>query len=142
MRSDVDVVFSEVDAGFKEGDEFDEGLLGGSDASTERSAHLAGGLTGLGKGLGFDEVADGFGLGEVEFAGEEGALGEFAGVGEACAEGEGAAEEKIKDDGRAVGGDLDEVVASVGVGCGEEGDYRFVDRLGGGGVVGASFVEH
>jgi hypothetical protein len=33
------------------------------------------------EGGGFDEVMDGFGLGEVETAGEEGALGELAGLG-------------------------------------------------------------
>ena len=86
LRSDVDIVFAEVDAGFEKGDEFDEGLLDGSDAAAERASHLTGGLAGLGEGLGFDEVANGFGLGEVELAGEEGALGEFAGVGEASAE--------------------------------------------------------
>jgi len=131
LRSNVNVVFAEVNAGFEEGDEFDERLLYWCDAAAECAAHLAGGLAGLGEGLGFDEVADGLGLSEVEFAGEECALGKFAGVGEAGSEEEGAAEEKVEDDGGAVGGDLDEVVAGVGVGGGEEGDDGFVDGLGG-----------
>ena len=104
-------------------------MLEGGDAATEGSAHLAGGLAGLGEGLGFDEVADGFCLGEIELAGEEGAFGEFAGLGDAGTEGEGAAKEEIEDDGGAVGCDLNQVVASVGVGSAEEGDYGFVDLL-------------
>jgi hypothetical protein len=44
---------------------------------------LLGGDTSLVEGGGFDEVVDGFGLGEVETTGEEGALGEFAGFSEA-----------------------------------------------------------
>ena len=86
LRRDVEVVFGEVDAGFKQGDQFDERLLDGRDAAAERAAHLAGGLARLGEGLRFDEVADGFSLREVEAAGEEGALREFAGLGEARAQ--------------------------------------------------------
>jgi len=135
LRSDVDVVFAEVDAGFEKGDEFDEGLLERSNAAAECTAHLAGGLTGLGECLGFDEVANGLGLGEVELAGEEGALGEFAGVGEASAEGKGATKEKVEDDRRAVGGDFNEVVAGVGVGGGVEGDDGFIKLLAGFGFI-------
>ena len=127
LREEVDVVFGEVDAGFEGGDEVDELLLDGGDLAGEGAAELLGGDAGLVEGGGGDEVVDGFGLGEVEAAGEEGALGEFAGFGEAGASGDALAEEVVEEDGGAVGGDLDEVFAGVGVGGGEVGDDGFVE---------------
>ena len=100
------------------------------DAAAERAAHLAGGLAGLGQGLRFDEVADGFSLGEVEPAGEKGALRELAGFGETRAESESAAKKQIEHHGRAVRGDLHQILRRVGVRSGKEGDDRFVDALG------------
>ncbi len=123
----VDIVFREIDAGFEERDEFHEGLLQGLHAMAERAAHLAGGLTSLREGLRIDEVADGFGLDEIEFAGKEGPLGELAGLSETCTDCERAAQQQIEDNGRAVRGDLNEVFRGVGVGCGEEGDDGFID---------------
>ena len=81
------------------------------------------------EGGGFDEVVDGFCLGEVEAAGEEGSLGEFSGFGEACAGGEALAEEMVEEDGGAVGGDFYDVFGGVGVGFFKEGDYGFVERF-------------
>ena len=79
------------------------------------------------EGGGFDEVVDGFGLGEVEAAGEEGAVGEFSGFGEAGSGGEATSEEVVEEDGGAVGGDLDDVLGGVGVGRLEPGDHGFVE---------------
>jgi hypothetical protein len=79
------------------------------------------------KGSGFDEVVDGFGLGEVKAAGEEGALCEFAGFGESGAGGNALAEEVVEEDRGAMGGDLYDVFGGVGVGCGEVGDDGFVE---------------
>ena len=87
---------------------------------------MACGDAGLMEGGGFDEIVDGFGLGEVEAAGEEGALGEFAGFGEARARGDALAEEVVEEDGGAVGGDFYDVFGGVGVGGLEVGDYGFV----------------
>ena len=123
---EVEVVFDEVDSGFEFGDESDEAFFDGSDAAGERSAELLGGEAGLVEGLGFDEVVDGFGLGEVEASGEEGALGELARLGEAGSVGDALADEIFEQDGGAVGGDLDYVLRGVGVGGGEEGYYCFV----------------
>ena len=75
---------------------------------------------------------DGFGLGEVEAAGEEGALGELAGVGEPGTGGEGAVEDGVEDDGGAVGGDLGEVFAGVAVRGEEGGGEGFVEDEAGG----------
>ena len=79
----VELAGGEVHAGFEQGDEVDELLLDGSDAAAECAAELLGGGAGLREGLRGDEVVDGFGLGEVEAAGEEGSAGELAGFGEA-----------------------------------------------------------
>jgi len=79
------------------------------------------------EGGGFDEVVDGFGLGEVETAGEEGSLGEFAGFGEAGAIGCALAEEVVEEDGGAMGGDFYDVFGGVGVGGLKPGDYCFVE---------------
>ncbi len=86
--TDGDVVLGEVDAGFEGGDELDQRLLDGGEGVGERAAELRGGDAGLVEGLCVDEVADGFGLGEVEAVVEEGAQGELAGLGEAGAAGE------------------------------------------------------
>jgi hypothetical protein len=88
---------------------------------------LLGGDACLLEGGGFDEVVDGFGLGEVEAAWEEGSLGEFAGLGEAGAGGDALAEEVIEEDGGAVGGDFYDVFRGGGVGGLEVGDDGFVE---------------
>ncbi len=81
------------------------------------------------EGGGFDEVVDGFGLGEVETAGEEGSLSEFAGFGEAGTGGDALAEEVVEEDGGGVGGYLYDVFGGVGVGGFEEGYDGFVEDL-------------
>ena len=47
----------------------------------ESALELLSGDLGLEEGLGVDEIADGFGLGEIEASVEEGAHGEFSGFG-------------------------------------------------------------
>ena len=125
----VHIVFGKVDAGFEQGDELNQRLLDGSDAAAERATHLAGGQARLGEGLRLDQVAHRLGLGEVEPAGEKGALGEFAGLGQPRAQIERAAKQQFQHDRRSMRGNLDEILGGVGVGSGEEGDQRFVDAL-------------
>ena len=62
---EVDVVFGEVDAGFECGDEGYKLLFYWGYLAGEGAAELLGGDAGLVEGGGFDEVVDGFGLGEV-----------------------------------------------------------------------------
>jgi hypothetical protein len=131
----VELAGGKVHAGFEQGDEVEEGAFGGGELAGERSAELLGGDADLVEGLGGDEVVDGFGLGEVEAAGEEGTLCELAGGGQARAERQGSAEEGIEDDGRTVGGDFDEGVAGVAAGGVEDGDEGVVEGAGGVGGV-------
>ncbi len=130
LRGHVNVIFCEVDAGFEEGDEFDEGLLHGLYAAAECAAHLACGLAGLGQGLGFDEIAHSFGLREVELAGEKRALRELAGFGEARTEVESAAKQQVQNDRGAVGSNFDEIVGGVGIRRGKKRDDGFVYLVG------------
>ena len=76
-----------------------------------------------------DQIADGFGLGQIDAAVEEGAHGEFAGLGEARAARQRQLDYVAQDDGRAVAGDFDDVVGGVGVRLGEVGDDDFVDAV-------------
>ncbi len=63
-------------------------LLDGLQAAGQRAFQLLGGDFGLVERLRVDQVADGFGLGEIDAAVEEGAHGELAGLGQAGAAGE------------------------------------------------------
>ena len=130
VGSDGDVVFGEIDAGFEQRDQLHQLLLDRLQAFRERAFELLGGDLGLEEGLRVDQVADRFGLGEVEASVEEGAHGEFAGFGEAGAAGEREFDDVAQDDGRAVGGDFDDVVGGVGVRLLEVSDDDFVDAGG------------
>ncbi len=113
-------------------------LLGWSDAAAEGTAHLAGGLARLGQCLGVDQIADGFGLGEVELAGEKRALGEFAGIRETRTERKGSTQQQIENHRRTVRRDLHEFVAGVRIWRGEPRDHRFVDAF----AACIVFIEH
>jgi hypothetical protein len=106
LREEVDVVFGEVDTGFDCGEEAYKLLFYWGYLTGKRAAQLLGGDAGLVEGGGFDEIVDGFGLGEVEAAGEEGALGKFAGFGEAGAGSYALAEKVVEEYWGAMGGDL------------------------------------
>jgi hypothetical protein len=99
-----DIVVGEIDAGFEPCDDFGGAVMQGAERVGDRSGHLTSGGAGLKKCVGVDEVAYGFGLGEVEASIEKGAAGKFAGLGEACAAIEGRLEESGEEDGGAVGG--------------------------------------
>ena len=134
VRNDRDIVFGEVDAGFHDGDQIDQLLLDGLQALGQRAFELAGRDLRLVERLRVDEVANGFGLGQVDASVEEGAHGELAGLGQARAAGERHLDNVTQNDRRAVAGDLDYVVGGVGVRLGEEGDDDFVDALACGGI--------
>ena len=94
----------------------------------ERAAELAGGDAGLLQRGGGDQVGDGLGLGEIDTAAEEAALGELAGFGEAGAVCTALANDAFEQHGRAVGGDFDHVFAGVGVRRGEESGDDLVEH--------------
>ncbi len=86
-------------------------------------------IFGLVESLRIDQVADRFGLREVDAAVEKGAHSELAGLGEARPSGDAEFDDVAQHDWRAVGGDLNDVVGCVGVGLGEVGDDDFIDAL-------------
>ena len=124
---DADVVFGEIDAGFEQRDQFEQLLFEGSDAPGHGALGLLGGDARLVQGGGFDEVADGLGLRKVDAAVQEGAQGELAGLGEAGAGLNGPLDGVAQHDGRAVAGDLNDVLGGVGARGREEGDYHLVN---------------
>ena len=81
-RRDADVVFGEIDAGFEQRDQLQQLLLDRRDAARDRAARLLRGDARLVERGGFDQVADGFGLRQVDAAVEEGAQRELAGLGQ------------------------------------------------------------
>ena len=129
LRSYVNVIFGEVDAGFEQSDQFDKGLLDGRDAAAEGATHLACGLARLGEGLCVDEIAHRLSLREIELAGEECALSEFAGVRQPRAKRKCAPQQQVEYHGRSMRGNLYKFIAGIGIGRGEKGDHRLVDAV-------------
>src|SRR3954452_16909673 len=84
-RKDSNVVFREIHARFEQRDELHQLFLDGREAARECAFELLRGDLRLVQRLRFDEVADGFGLREIEASVEKGAHGELTWLGEACA---------------------------------------------------------
>ena len=101
------------------------------DLTGKGAAELLCGDASLMEGGGVDEVVHGFGLREIEAAGEEGSLGEFAGFGEAGSSAKALTDKEIEDDWRAVRGDFHDVFRGVGVRFLEVCDYGLVESLAG-----------
>ncbi len=116
-RGDADVVFGEVDAGFEQGDQFEQLLLQRGDAAGDGARGLLRGDAGLIERGGVDQVAHGFGLRQIDAAVQISAEGELAGFGEAGAGVERAVDGMAQNDGGAVAGDFDHVFGGVGAGA-------------------------
>jgi len=82
---------------------------------------------GLLERLRIDQVADRFGLGQINAAIQQAAHGELSGLGETRASGKRKLHNVTQNHGRTVRGDFDDVVGRVGVGRGEVGDNHFVN---------------
>src|SRR5580704_18676516 len=82
VRQDRDVVFSEIDARLEHSDQVNQPLFHWLQALGQSALELLGGDLRLVKRLGVDQIADRFGLGEIDAAMEEGAHGELSGLGE------------------------------------------------------------
>ncbi len=127
-RRHADIVFGEIDAGFEQRDQFQQLLLERRDAARDGAVHLLRGDARLIERGGFDQVAHGFGLRQIDAAVEESAQGELAGLGQARAGLERALHGVAQHDRRAVAGDLDHVFGGVRARRGEERDHHLVDR--------------
>ncbi len=75
---EVDLLVREVERGLDQCAQFDDSLGQCIDLARERATERAGGRARRGLGAGIDQVGDGFGLRQVEFAVEERALRELA----------------------------------------------------------------
>ena len=112
---DVDVVFGEVDAGFEQRDQLEQLLLERRDPPRNGALHLLRGDARLVERGGVDQVADSFGLRQIDAAVQIAAQRELAGLGGPSP---GAARARStqyrKHDRRAMAGDLDDVFGGVG----------------------------
>ncbi len=85
---------------------------------------------GLVKRLRVDQIAHGFGLGQIDAAVEKRAHGELAGLGKPRAGRDAKLHDVSQYNRRAVRRDLDDVVGGVRVRFGEVSDHHFVDAGG------------
>ena len=83
VGQDGHIVFGEIDAGFEHGDQLNQLLLDRLQTPGESAFKLLRGDLRLVERLRVDEIADRFGLCEIDAAVEEGAHGELSGLGEA-----------------------------------------------------------
>ena len=128
-RSHADIVLGEIDAGFEQGDQFQQLLLQRSQAARDGAIHLLRRDARLVERGGVDQIAHGLGLRQIDAAVQKGAQGELAGLGQARAGVERALHGVAQHDGRTVAGDLDQVLGGVGARRGEEGDHHLVDGV-------------
>ena len=92
----IHVVLGKIDAGFEQCDKVNQRPLHRPHAPAERTAHLAGCLTSLGERLRLDQVAHGFGLSQVQPAGQEGALSELARLSQPRTQLQGTAKQQLQ----------------------------------------------
>ncbi len=82
-----------------------------------------------GFGPGPDHIENGFRLGQIDAAVEEGPQGELARLGQAGAVAERQLQDALQRERAAVAVDLDHILPGVGVGCGHVGDEDFIHPL-------------
>ena len=126
-RLDHAVVLGEVDSGLDAGQKIDDGVSDRLDPSGEFSLQA---VDGGGKSFGClcrDQVEDGFGLGEIEAAVQEGPLREFPSLGRARPCTDDFGKDGPEDQRAAVAADLERVFAGVGVGSLQKGDEDIVE---------------
>src|SRR5438132_6446819 len=123
---DGDVIFGEIHARFEKGDEFYQLLLDWLYAVGQRAFKLLRRDFGLKQGLRINQVADGFSLGEIDAAVQEGAHGEFARLSQARSGCQRQFDDAPQNYWRAVGGDFDDVISGVRVRLREKSDHHFI----------------
>ena len=124
---EVEVLVRIVEDGVEMAHEVREPVVDGGNGVPERAAHLARGVGGGVRRLRVDEVHDGFGLGEVHAAVEEGALCKFAGPGLPCPGGEQGLEARGQHGGGAVALQLHGVLTGVAAGSAGVDGQHLVD---------------
>ena len=128
-RDNVDIVqlaCGEVHSGFEQSDEGDELFLHWSYAPRQGTAELLRGHARLLQRLCGDEVLHGLGLRQVDPPIQKGPLGELPGLRQPRAGRKRRTEQRLQHDGRAMRGDLDDILAGVGMRSGESGHHGLV----------------
>ncbi len=109
----VDTFFGEVDVRLDVSDEVEEVIADVVNLLADAALELLGGGGSRPQSLRADEIHDGLGLGEIEFAVEKGALGELAGTCARRTRLEHRLQHASGDEDAAVAADLDDVLAGV-----------------------------
>ena len=124
---ELDVLFGKIELQFEEACKANQGFAQGVDFAGEAAAKLVEGEAVRARVFRGDEVGDGFGLGEVEAAVEEGALGEFAGAGLTAPRLDERPHDLALDELRAVDVEFHRVLAGVGAGAAKDEGESFVE---------------
>ena len=109
-----------------------EGIVERADASAKGILELGGGEARCAFGTGLDEIQDGFGLSQIEFAVQKSAFGEFAGFGLACAGGKEGLQNAASGLGSAVALDFGGIFAGERVRGAENEQQGIVEDFAGG----------
>ena len=109
-----------------------EGIVERADASAKGILELGGGEARCAFGTGLDEIQDGFGLSQIEFAVQKSAFGEFAGFGLACAGGQEGLQNAASGLGSAVALDFGGIFAGERVRGAENEQQGIVEDFAGG----------
>lgn len=124
----VNLFFREVDGSFDVDTQFDQPLCQVVDPTGKLALQGAEGVTGSLFGTGFDQVGDGFRLGQIKFVVEKGAFAEFAGTCLACSQLQTALQQQIEYDWAAVALKLQNVFSGKRVRPREEQCDSFVEN--------------
>jgi hypothetical protein len=112
-RQKIDFLVGKIDGGLDVGAQSRDPRFQIGDARGELALHRAHRRASCGGGAGVDQVGNRFGLRDVDFAVQEGALRELAGPRQAAAEFEQALQQQIDDERAAVALDFQHVFAGV-----------------------------
>src|SRR5438552_11926601 len=123
------VILRKINASFENSNELNQLLLDRLQAARKSAFELLRCYFRLVKRLRVNQVANSFGLGEINAAVEEGPHGELAGFRETCSCGKRKLNDMAQNNWRSVRRNLDDVVGGVGVRPGEVGDDNFVDSV-------------
>ena len=102
-------------------------IVNGRKPLLQHTTYLSGGVGGSIGGVGFDEINDGFRLGQIQLAVEEGPLGKLAPAGRLCSCQIQMLQACGQDSRRAVAVKLHSIFAGIAVGCPADYHHTLID---------------
>jgi hypothetical protein len=123
------IIFGKINSGFEQSDQRNQPLFDGLNAPGKRAVQLLCGHPRLVEGLRFDQIMHRFGLGQIDAATQEGALGKLTWRGETRPALQCLTHQGFEDNRRAVRRHFHHIFAGIGMGLGKEGDDCLVELL-------------